>query len=172
MLWLWRGHRETRRDRCCSDGKSVLFRVPVCHRSSHPARFASLSQHLVYPPTHETVQVLHDAWSVIVTLHPETFSVLVAPFEGIQLPPYCGGSYVDSRDLCYDPRGWWRHAPALMTTAPTGTSRLHRLARGISATGLPWGAGSLNEPLVEGKVDERPSSRGRRETTGEWSTQG
>lgn len=89
----------------------------------------------------------------------------------MKLPPYFGDSYVDSRDLCYDPRGWWRHAPALFTAPPTGTGRLHRLARGISATGLPWGAGSLNEPLVEGNNDERPSSGGGRETAGEWSIQ-
>lgn len=144
-------------------------RVP----SELASSFAALSQQLAYgthpPPL--LIQVLHDTWSVIVTLHPETFSVLVAPFKGIQLPPYGGDSCIDSRDLCYDPRGWWRHAPALITTPPpTGTGRLHRVARGISATGLPRGAGSLNEPLLEGNVDEGPSSGGGRETAGEWST--
>eukprot|EP00752_Nemacystus_decipiens_P002990 g2774.t1 len=115
------------------------------------------------PKAGERVQVLHDTWSVIITVRPETFAVLLAPFEGIQLPPYRGDSCVDSRDLCYDPRGWWRHAPALITKPPTGPGRLHRLARGISATGLPWGAGSLNEHLAEGNVIERPCSEGGRE---------
>lgn len=121
------------------------------------------------PPTHAATQVFDDTWSVIVTLRPETFAVLVARFEGMQLPPYRGDSCVDSRDLCYDPRGWWRHAPALITDLPKGRGRLHRLARGISSTGLPWGAGSLNEPLAEGKVDERPCSGGGRVIAGERS---
>lgn len=144
--------------------------VPVFHRSSHPPFFLPSKHTLAYPPTHAATQVLHDTWSVIVTLRPETFAILVAPFEGMQLPPYRGDSCVDSRDLCYDPRGWWRHAPALITNPPTGPGRLHRLARGISATGLPWGAGSLNEPLMEGKIDERPCSGGGHGTAGEGST--
>lgn len=99
-------------------------------------------------------KVLQNVWSVIVSVHPETFSVLVAPFEGQQAQPYQGDSYIDSRDLFYDPRGWWRHALALVMNAPpAGSGRLHRLARGISATGLPRGAGSLNDPLANIELD-------------------
>lgn len=89
---------------------------------------------------------------MVVTVLPDVFSVIVAPFEGMHAPPYRGESHIDPRDLCYDPRGWWRHAPALITNAPVsvGAGRLHRLARGLSTSGLPWGAGSLNEPLEEG----------------------
>lgn len=72
---------------------------------------------------------------------------MVAPFRGMQSPPYWGEPHVDSRNLCFDPRGWWKHAPALKASARAGPGRLYRLPRGLAASGLPWGAGSLNEPL-------------------------
>ncbi len=103
---------------------------------------------------------------MIVSVHPEIFSVLVAPFEGQQAQPFWGDSYIDSRHLFYDPRGWWRHALALvMNTPPAGSGRLHRLARGISATGLPRGAGSLNESLAEEELDGSSSGRTGRSPT-------
>lgn len=60
---------------------------------------------------------------------------------------------MDSRDLFYDPRGWWKHAHAVKMNSTVGPSpgRLHRLSRGLSASGLPWGAGSLNEALGNGR---------------------
>lgn len=96
-----------------------------------------------------TSQVLDDTWSVVVSTCPEDFSVIVAPFEGMQSLTYKGEPHVDSRDLYYDPRGWWRHARVLTTNTPTGPCRLHRLPRGLSASGLPQGAGSLNAPLED-----------------------
>lgn len=66
---------------------------------------------------------------------------------------------MDSRDLCYDPRGWWRHAQALHAITSAASGRLHRPSRGLSSSGLPWGAGSLNEPL-EGVNGGRISSAG------------
>lgn len=67
---------------------------------------------------------------------------------------------MDSRDLFYDPRGWWKHTHALKKTAPAGEGRLHRLSRGLSASGLPWGAGSLNEALGGGRGETRESEGG------------
>lgn len=67
---------------------------------------------------------------------------------------------MDSRDLFYDPRGWWKHAHALKKTAPAGEGRLYRLSRGLSASGLPWGAGSLNEALGGGRGETRGSEGG------------
>ncbi|CAM9964631.1 unnamed protein product, partial [Ectocarpus sp. 12 AP-2014] len=99
-------------------------------------------------------QVLRDTWSVIVTVDPEAFLVTVAPFEGIQTSDYRGEARIDSRDLYYDPRGWWSHVPAIAGNATAGPSRLHRQSRGLSASGLPRGAGSLNEALEEGDEDE------------------
>ena len=98
-------------------------------------------------------------WSVILHADTETFCVTVASFQGVQTPPYNGDSRVDSRDLFYDSRGWWKHAHAVKTTAPVGPGRLHRLSRGLSASGLPWRAGSLNEALGGG-WDEAPGSEG------------
>ena len=100
---------------------------------------------LTLPPD----QVLHDTWSVILHTDAEYSSVTVAPFQGVQTPPYNGDTRVDSRDLLYDPRGWWKHAHAVKMNSTVGPSpgRLHRLSRGLSASGLPWGAGSLNEAL-------------------------
>lgn len=128
---------------------------PPQHLAPDPAH-TSPPRLFTHSPTHpptEPDQVLHDVWSVIVTVLPEVFSVIVAPFEGMHAPPYRGESQIDPRDLCYDPRGWWRHAPALITNVPVpvGAGRLYRLARGLSTSGLPWGAGSLNEPLEEGE---------------------
>ncbi|CAM9627040.1 unnamed protein product, partial [Ectocarpus sp. 12 AP-2014] len=106
------------------------------------------------PRSGERVQVLRDTWSVIVTVDPEAFLVTVAPFEGIQTSAYRGEARIDSRDLYYDPRGWWSHIPAIAGNATAGPSRLHRQSRGLSASGLPLGAGSLNEALEEGDEDE------------------
>lgn len=91
---------------------------------------------------------------MIVTVDPEAFLVTVAPFEGIQTSAYRGEARIDSRDLYYDPRGWWSHVPVIAGNATAGPSRLHRLSRGLSVSGLPRGAGSLNEALEEGEGDE------------------
>ncbi|CAM9705167.1 unnamed protein product, partial [Laminaria digitata] len=103
-------------------------------------------------------QVLHDTWSVVLHTDAETFCVTVAPFQGVQTPPYNGNPRVDARDLFYDSRGWWKHAHALRANAPVGPGRLHRLSRGLSASGLPSGAGSLNEALGGDGRDEAPGS--------------
>ncbi|CAM9159192.1 unnamed protein product [Ectocarpus sp. 13 AM-2016] len=102
------------------------------------------------PRSGERVQVLRDTWSVIVTVDPEAFLVTVAPFEGIPTSAYRGEARIDSRDLYYDPRGWWSHVPAIAGNATAGPSRLHRQSRGLSASGVHRGAGSLNEALEEG----------------------
>lgn len=132
-------------------------------------------------PTHRAScrpsQVLCDTWSVIVTVDPEAFLVTVAPFEGMQASAYGGEARIDSRDLYYDPRGWWCHVPAIAGNASGGSSRLHRQSRGLSASGLPRGAGSLNEALEEGEGNEVPQilngrpSGGDREVVIDWSRQ-
>lgn len=102
---------------------------------------------------HPSAQVLHDVWATIIVVNPHDSLIVVAPFDGIQAPPYRGQPRIDSRDLYYDPRGWWRHMPALANTTPVAPGRLHRLARGLSASGLSWGAGSLNKPLENVRVN-------------------
>lgn len=94
-------------------------------------------------------QVLPGTWSVIIAICQEGSFVVMTPFEGMQTPPHHGEPCIDSRDLWYDPRGWWRHAAAVTTSPSARPGRLYRLPRGLSASGLPWGAGSLNEPLRE-----------------------
>lgn len=105
------------------------------------------------PPPPFFIQVLHSTWSVIVATCPEDVSITVAPFHGVQSPPYWGEPHMDSRNLCFDPRGWWNHAPALKICARAEPGRLYRPPRGLAASGLPWGAGSLNEPLQMSGAD-------------------
>ena len=145
------GHRRRGRTSFCS----IMYHngsAPCVWPISYLLSLVPFTPSVRSPTANLPPQVLQSVWSVIVTVYPDMFSVLVAPFEGLHGQPYLGNSYVDSRDLFYDPRGWWRHAPALCANArAAGSGRLHRLARGISATGLPRGAGSLNEPLVGNK---------------------
>lgn len=93
------------------------------------------------------LKVLHGIWSVIVATSPAEPSISVADFPGMDSPPYQCETEIDSRALCYDPRGWWNNAPVLAKGIPTGSGRLYRPSRGLSSSGLPWGAGSLNAPL-------------------------
>lgn len=71
-----------------------------------------------------------------------------------------GDQQLDSSCLYYDPRGWWTHIYAkqqhnVPPSAGRDRARLHRLHRGISASGLHSGAGSLNVPLpMYGPEDE------------------
>lgn len=107
-------------------------------------------------------QILRDKWSVIVAACSVDTSITVAPVQGTQSPRHISWCHLDSRDLCYDPRGWWKHTHALkqQVNVSSATSadqlRLYRPHKGISASGLPSGAGSLNASihLVEGPADE------------------
>lgn len=110
-------------------------------------------------------QVLRGTWSVIVSVCAEGSLVSVSPFQGVENSPHMGDQQLDFRCLYYDPRGWWTHIYAKQhnnVRPPAGRdqARLHRLHRGISASGLHSGAGSLNVPLLTcGPADELHDSR-------------
>ncbi|CAM9133477.1 unnamed protein product, partial [Hapterophycus canaliculatus] len=117
---------------CCSQ-QDVVQQQSGSVGNLRPPEAGSWEANIRRPRAGERVQVLHDVWAAIIVVNPHVFSIVVAPFDGMQAPPYRGQPLIDSRDLYYDPRGWWRHAPALTNTLPAARGRLHRLARGLSA---------------------------------------
>lgn len=108
-------------------------------KSSIITSFTSACMHPP-PQLDQLPQVLRNSWSTIVSTCSCGTSAMVAPFAGIQDPPYRGVINLDVRDLCYDPRGWWKHAAAFDAKPSLPNDWLHRSSRRSSADGSPCGA--------------------------------
>ena len=91
---------------------------------------------------------------VMTTSHDGAIITVTAP----DLPP--AGFHVQRSDVFWDPRGWWIHREAAMqgSARQAQTSRLQRLHRtngGLTRSGLPCGAGSLNLPMEASGVPHK-----------------